>query len=180
MAVAGYTVQTMKAVRLLLLGCALAASFAATAQYQWIDKDGRRVFSDRAPPADVPEKNIIAQPRGSVRAAPASGPAPAAATPAPTPESAAAGAAAPKTDKALEAKKKQAETDEAAKRQAEEAKLAAARAENCKRARNLKATLESGMRMARVNDKGEREVLDDAQRAAELKRANEIIASDCR
>ena len=45
---------------------------------------------------------------------------------------------------------------------------------------SAKATLESGMRMARVNDKGEREVLDDAQRAAELKRVNAIIASDCK
>lgn len=44
----------------------------------------------------------------------------------------------------------------------------------------LLATLDSGMRMARLNDKGEREVLDDAQRAAELKRVNQIIAQDCK
>ena len=34
--------------------------------------------------------------------------------------------------------------------------------------------------MARLNDKGEREVLDDAQRSAELKRVNQIIAQDCK
>ena len=31
-----------------------------------------------------------------------------------------------------------------------------------------------------VNDKGEREVLDDAGRAQETQRAREVIASDCR
>ena len=83
-------------------------------------------------------------------------------------------------DKALEEKKKQNEAAEAARKKADEERAAASRAENCKRAMSAKATLESGMRMARVNDKGEREVLDDAQRAAELKRVNAIIASDCK
>ena len=80
----------------------------------------------------------------------------------------------------LEEKKKQAEAAEAAKKKAEEQKIAAAKADNCKRAMNSKSSLDSGMRMARMNDKGEREVLDDAQRAAELKRVNAIIASDCK
>jgi hypothetical protein len=34
--------------------------------------------------------------------------------------------------------------------------------------------------MARVNDKGEREVLDDKARADEMRRARDVIASDCR
>ena len=83
-------------------------------------------------------------------------------------------------DKALEEKKKQAEAAEAAKKKAEEQKVAAARADNCKRARSAKADLDSGVRIARTNAKGEREVLDDAQRAAELKRVNQIIAQDCK
>ena len=92
----------------------------------------------------------------------------------------ASGPATAGVDKALEEKKKQAEAAEAAKKKAEEQKLAQARAENCKRAREGKATLDSGVRMARTNDKGEREVLDDTQRAAELKRINGIIQSDCK
>ena len=35
------------------------------------------------------------------------------------------------------------------------------------------------MRIARTNEKGEREVLDDAARASEVKRAQSIIDSDC-
>ena len=83
-------------------------------------------------------------------------------------------------DKALEEKKKQAEAAEAAKKKAEEQKQAQARAENCKRAREAKAGLDSGVRIARTNTKGEREILDDNQRAAEDKRINGIIQSDCK
>ena len=165
----------MTSPRFLLLAGLLLASVSAMAQYQWIDKDGRHVFSDRAPPADIPAKNIVSQPRGGGAApAPVAAAAPAA--------SAAASKAAPAagTDKALEDKKKQAEAADAAKQKADEVRQAAARADNCKRAQSAKATLDSGMRMARVNAKGEREVLDDAQRAAELKRVSEVIAASCK
>ncbi len=171
----------MKVAHALLLGLTLTAAIAAQAQYQWVDKDGRRVFSDRPPPADIPAKNVLTQPRGAraPQAAPVAGPAASASEPA------SAAAAAPRppaggVDKVLEEKKKQNEAAEAARKKADEERAAASRADNCKRAMSAKATLESGMRMARVNDKGEREVLDDAQRAAELKRVNAIIASDCK
>ncbi|MES2052695.1 MAG: DUF4124 domain-containing protein, partial [Pseudomonadota bacterium] len=32
-------------------------SLTALAQWQWLDKDGRKVFSDRSPPAEVQEKD---------------------------------------------------------------------------------------------------------------------------
>lgn len=176
----------MKPTRALLLGLTLTAAMAAHAQYQWIDKDGRRVFSDRPPPADVPAKNLLAQPRagqapaGRTAAQPAAAASAAAAADAANRPAAAASSAAPAgVDKALEEKKRKAEQAEAEKKKAEEARIAAARAENCKRATNSKATIQSGMRMARINSQGEREFLDDAQRAEELKRANAIIASDC-
>ncbi|MFT3776868.1 MAG: DUF4124 domain-containing protein [Ottowia sp.] len=167
----------MKMPRALLLGLALAASSAAFAQYSWIDKDGRKVFSDRPPPAEVPQKNVLSQPRGGasvVRAAPAVAPE------APASPPVAAASAPAGVDKALEEKKKQAEAAEAAQKKADEQRLAAARADNCKRAMNAKATLDSGMRVARLNDKGEREVLDDTARAAEQQRVQKIIASDCK
>ena len=41
-------------------------------------------------------------------------------------------------------------------------------------------TLDSGVRIARTNEKGEREFMDDAARAAEAKRTQDIIASDCK
>lgn len=172
----------MRVARLLLACCALAASFAVSAQYQWIDQDGSRVFSDRAPPAHVPESSILSRPRGSVaRAAPAPE-ADADAEPAANaaPAAVPAPAAAVDTEPELEARKKQAEAAEAERERAEEARQAAARAENCSRARSAKASFESGQRMARMNDKGEREILNDAQRATELQRIEQIIASECR
>ncbi len=175
----------MKIFRALLLAPMLLASMTALAQYSWIDKDGRRVFSDRAPPADVLPKNVLSQPRGASTGAARTAPAAPAAAAAAGAEAAAsspqAAASAPAgVDKALEDRKKQAEADEATKQKADAQRLAAARADNCKRAMNSKATLESGMRVARMNDKGEREVMDDAQRSAELARTRKIIASDCK
>ena len=172
----------MRVARLLLACCALAASFAVSAQYQWIDQDGSRVFSDRAPPAHVPESSILSRPRGSVaRAAPApEADADVDAEPAADAAPAAVPAPAAAVDTELEARKKQAEAAEAERERAEDARQAAARAENCSRARSAKASFESGQRMARMNDKGERETLNDAQRATELQRIEQIIASECR
>ena len=82
-------------------------------------------------------------------------------------------------DKELEEKKAQAEAAEAAKKKAEDEKIAKAKADNCTRARQAKATFESGRLITHSNAKGERVFLDDATRAAESKRIDGIIATDC-
>ncbi|MBC7482878.1 MAG: hypothetical protein H7337_13480 [Rhizobacter sp.] len=58
--------------------------------------------------------------------------------------------------------------------------MAAARAENCNRAKAQMRTIDSGVRMARTNEKGEREILTDTARSAEAQRARDVIASDCK
>ena len=173
----------MQFFKTLLIMAGLGIASAASAQWQWTDKDGNKVFSDRAPPSDSPEKNILKRPGGSrPAAAPVAAAGAAGATAAATAASA-PGPAVPQvkgTDPALEEKKKQAEDAEAAKKKAEETRIAAARAENCARSRQAKATFDSGIRIARTNAQGEREVLDDGARAAETKRLQDIIAADCR
>jgi hypothetical protein len=167
----------MNALRALAIATCCLLPLSALAQWQWIDKGGRRVFSDQAPPADVPAKNILKGPKGkpmptSVEEA---GPATAAST-------AAAASSAPKVsgrDKDLEARKKQADAAEAEKKKAAEREIEQAKAENCKRARESKSNYDSGVRLSRMNEKGEREILDDSQRATESKRLGEIIARDC-
>lgn len=152
------------------LGCVL--SWGAVAQWQWIDNSGSKVFSDRAPPPDIPTKNILKQPGGGPKTLLVA---------APTVPGVAASA--PKIsgiDKALEEKKKQAEEAQATQRKAELDKNAAARTDNCKRAKLSKSNYDSGVRIARTNDKGESEILDDAARAAEVKRLEEVMASDCK
>lgn len=168
----------MTALRALALACICILPLAASAQWQWVDQDGRRVFSDKAPPPEVPDKNILRRP--GMRAAASAAPLAAASAPAPA---RAVAANVPKIsgkDKVLEERKKQAEAAEAEKKKAQEEEVARAQADNCTRARQGKAQYDSGQRIARVNDKGEREILDDNQRAAEVKRLQEVIARDCK
>lgn len=167
---------------LLALAC---GSFALTAfaQWQWIDKDGRKVYSDRSPPSDILEKNILKRPGGMARTAAAVEPAASAADPATPAASAPAGkASAPKLsgkDADLEAKKKQADNEEAAKKKAEEEKQAKNKADACERAKRYLGTLQSGVRIGTTNTKGEREIMDDAKRAEESKRAQGVADASC-
>ena len=161
-----------------------SASFALTAlaQWQWIDKDGRKVFSDRSPPSDIQEKDILKRPGGASRVAAA--PKDSLAAPSVATASAPFGkASAPKLsgkDAQLEAKKKQAEEAQTASKKAEEEKVAAAKTENCGRAKRGVASFESGVRIATINAQGEREIMADKARAAETRRLQEIVASDCK
>jgi hypothetical protein len=163
---------------LVLASLALLAALPADAQWKWRDKDGRITVSDRPPPREVPEKDILGRPNTAAQRAQSA----AAAAAPPTSTAAAAPASAPMTalEREVQARRRAAEEERAAKAKAEEERNAARRAENCRQARNHLAALESGQRIARANDKGEREVLDDAGRAQETQRAREVIASDCR
>lgn len=163
-----------------LAACALLAllsiglNSAALAQWKWRDGKGHVQYSDIPPPATVAEQDILQRPAGAARRAPMQG------TPAPTAPAAPAASGPKTTDPELEAKRRKAEQDEAAKRKVEEDKQAAVRADNCNRAKAQQRALDDGIRMARVNEKGEREILDDNARAAESKRTREIITSDCK
>lgn len=171
---------------LFALGVLCVCTLAA-AQWQWLDKDGRKVFSDRAPPPDVLEKNIMKRPGGrisvpvalamssNVEGVGSTGQANATASPA-QPTSAPKGSG---VDKDLEAKKKQAADADTAKKKAEEEKVSKARIENCVRAKQAKANLDSGARIGRVNAAGEREIMDEAARAAESKRVQSVMVADC-
>ncbi len=166
----------------LCTAAALLAAFALPAQAQWMwrDAEGRVTASDRPPPRDIAAKDILQRPaptdpRRGVAVVPATS---AASAPAGT------GAAATRTPTALEREveaRKQAEKAAAdAKARAEDEKAVAARAENCRRARSSLATLQSGTRLVRTNERGEQEFVDDAGRAAEVARARDVIANDCR
>lgn len=170
----------------------LGPTAEAQALWKWRDASGRVVVSDTPPPREVPARDILQQPPGAAPRKPdnsatspasqanaagsataavpvASASAPGAATPAP-----------PRVDPELEKRRKAAEQAQAAQAKADEARQADQRRENCSRARGHLAGLESGQRMARMNEKGEREILDDKARAEEIRRAREVIAADCR
>ncbi len=154
-----------KAALLLILSMALASP--CMGQWMWRDAQGKRVYSDRPPPSDIPDRDVVQRPAASrAAAAPASVPS--------APSVPASG-----QDKELEQRRQQAEAAEAARQKAAQAEQAKGRAENCTRARQARASFDSGVRIARLNAQGEREIMDDAARDAETRRLQQIIARDC-
>ena len=170
--------MSLRAGMLLLACCCAGISHASPAHWQWRDAQGKVVFSDRPPPGTVAEKDILVRPAGSGPAAHPQVQAPIAA-----PDAGASQALKPALaadDPALAAKKKEQDAAAEAKRKAEDAKLAKSRAENCTRAKGYEKTLNDGVRVMRTNEKGEREVLDDTGRAAEMARTRAVIDEDCK
>lgn len=153
----------------LVIGCGAAS---AQGIWKWRDKDGRVQISDRPPPNEVPDKDILQRPNSArmpVAAQAAS--------------DAASEAPAARVDTTLEAKKKKAQAEQLAAektaKDADAAKREQTKAENCQRARNHMQGLESGLRLSRTNEQGQREFLDDSARAAEVARTRETIAANC-
>lgn len=159
---------------LLLLG--LGWSLPAPAQWVWRDSNRQMHSSDLPPPRDIPERDILKRP--AARPAPSAS-APAAAASRPVAAGSPASAASGGLQAEVEARRAKAEKEEKAKQEAEERSRNEQRAENCRNARREIATFESGQRVVRMNDKGEREFLDDKARAEAMQRAREVAGSDC-
>jgi type IV secretory pathway VirB10-like protein len=169
----------------LIASLSLVFSMSAMAQYMWLDASGRKVFSDQPPPASIPSKRILQQP-GKSAATPVTS-SETDAKPAEGADAAAKAAAKPvaaekiaSKDKDLEAAKKKIDDEAAVKKKEEQEVRDKAKADNCVRAKQAKATLDSGMRLAQINAKGERGFMDEAARTVEAKRIEGIIAADCK
>ena len=175
--------STMQKIALPLVACLLAlATTGASAQaiYKWRDASGQMHISDTPPPSDVPAKNVLSRPTPAPVAHPGAdaasdaGAAGGAATPA---------AAANPGDSDLMKKKAKLDQDKAQAAAVEKAKAdqkqADARAASCTSAQQQARNMSAGGRIARVNANGEREYLDDAAIASELKRAQDIVAQTC-
>jgi Domain of unknown function (DUF4124) len=156
-----------------VLVLATCLSTPAFAQWKWRDKSGHVTVSDLPPPRDIAEKDVLQRPSEAVGK-------PAAAARAASAPASASAADKMRVDPELEARRKRAEQDQAAQRRQDDERQAAERAENCRRAQAQLRSLESGMRLARLNDKGEREILDDKQRAEESRVARDAVAANCR
>jgi hypothetical protein len=160
-----------------LIGLALAAS--AHAQWKWRDARGKVQYSDMPPPAGIPEKDILQRPAAANRPViivPAGQPASAASAAAPR----AAASAPTKAELEAAARQKQEQDRDAAKQKEEERRVAEQRRENCARAQASLRDLQSGIRITRTNEQGERVFMDEAQRQAEVERARQLITSECR
>jgi hypothetical protein len=161
---------------LLALVAASLLALPAEAQWKWKDKGGHVQYSDLPPPPDTADQDILMRPSARRSSAPA-----ATQASAPAVVAAVASAPAPRTaEPELEAKRKKSEEEAAAKNKAEQEKIAKERAENCIRAKRQLDTLESGIRLIQANPKtGEREFLDDKQKADRIKSTKDVMANDC-
>jgi uncharacterized membrane protein len=169
--------------RSFLAGIALIGlATLAQAQWSWKDASGRRVFSDQPPPPSVSERDILKRPLNLKTPTTIEQTIGTATTTTLASTLTSTVAALPKAsgkDTELEKKKKESEDKEATKKQAETERVAAAKKENCDRAKRSKAGLDSGVRISMPNAKGENEPMNDATRASETKRLQEIMASEC-
>lgn len=160
-------------------------SFSAMAQWAWVDGNGRKIFSDRGPPADIPAKSIFKRPGSATNLVT---PEPATGTATADPNAPTASAPQNKTsvakptgvDPVLAERKKMEEQAQDAKRKADQERISRLKADNCDRANLAKKGMDSGVRLARTNAQGEREIMDDATRAKESQRIQSVIDTDCK
>ena len=156
----------------------LALAASAEAQWKWRDAKGNVQYSDLPPPPGVPEKDILLRPASAVRPTIIVTPIGVAASAASAPKPAASGPTKAELDAA--ARQKQEQDGQTAKQKEEERRLAEQKRENCSRAQANLRDLQSGTRLTRTNDKGERVYMDEAQIAVEMARARDLITSECR
>ncbi|MFG6466073.1 DUF4124 domain-containing protein [Roseateles sp. BYS87W] len=159
----------------------LLAMGAAEAQWKWRDAKGNLQFSDLPPPQGTPEKDILQRPfvaKPSIVVSPVGAAASQAATA--TPSNSAAASAPSKAELDAAARQKREQDQEASRQKEEERRVAAQRRENCARAQANLRDLQSGQRLARTNEQGERVFMDSAQIANEVSRARDLITSECR
>ncbi|OFZ99890.1 MAG: hypothetical protein A2Z64_06230 [Betaproteobacteria bacterium RIFCSPLOWO2_02_67_12] len=153
---------------LIVLFTALAAG-AAQAQVQcWTTKDGKRECGD-TPPAGARVREIRT-PAAPAPAAPATKDAAA--------KDAKKGPLTP-AEQEQAFRKRQIDGDKAREKENKALADAAAKKENCDRARQAQLGLESGQRIARTDASGERYYLDEAQVAAEIAKARQLVQQWC-
>jgi hypothetical protein len=155
----------------LLWTVALSLPVAASAQWMWKDDSGHTVISDQPPPTNIPQSRIMRTPSGRSMGEPA-----------PAPASDAQDAGKPKTlaDQDLEFKKRQKELADASKKQQEEAAKAQENQQRCAALRASLSTLQSGVRIARTDDQGQRYFVDDSQRQTETQKVQSDISGSCK
>jgi Domain of unknown function (DUF4124) len=160
---------------LALAGLLLVASLPAVAQYKWRDSGGVIMYSDRPPPVGSGTVTMIKSPASTV------GPG---AAVAPQQVAVAATGTAPLTNKPADKQLADKMAEKAALDKTKETQEAAQKAKEIARQCDmLKATLrayDAGERIAKVNDKGEREFLSDADRGTRSAEIRKDLSGNCK
>lgn len=166
-----------------IVGLAMLTALPTLSQadiYKWKDKEGNTRYSDTPPPSNIKLENIgtkkAIKPTGKEPLSVVGETAPPAA-PAPTKQVVFETPPQNSQDTAAELRQRTAETEKNNKKEKEaQAKL---KAENCKAARANLASYAQGGRVYKMNDKGEREYLDDAGLKQGADKARGEVAQYC-
>jgi len=135
----------------------VVAAPAGATMYKWVDKNGKVVYSDQPPPADV-KSEIVKPPPPPVNP----------------------NAARELADKELEIRQRDKKRADDAQT-AEKARAEATRQrENCVQARGQLQALQQSANVVRYNEKGERIVLDDAARREATERQQQAVLENCK
>lgn len=148
------------------LAILLATATVAAQVYKWVDKDGKVQYTDTPPPP------------GAAKADPKKVETGTSATPA---ESAAAAPAGKSLqERAKDFDKRRSNEADKAKKDAEAEKVAKNNEDVCRQTRASLFDLETGRPIYRFNEKGEREIVGEEQRLADMAKARELIAATCK
>lgn len=160
---------------------ALTCPMPADAQWAWRDAAGKMVYSDQPPPKSVAARDIVRQPSAAASRPSAATPAPGGDVPRAEAKASPAPAGAPGVaGREIESRHRQQQLAESEKKAADEEARRVTEAENCERLRAYQRALEGGHRIARINAAGEKEILGDATRVAEIERTRAQIEQGCR
>jgi Skp family chaperone for outer membrane proteins len=151
----------------LVLVALLAAPASAQQLYKFVGPDGRVQYSDR-PPAGAQKVEKVTSSRVSTIGSPGA--------------SGGEAGKAPKTAAEQEQafRQRRAEAEEKAKKDEKLAQETKAKDAYCASARRELTSLQSGQRIVRTDDKGERVYLEDAQIQQEIARVQRDIAANCK
>ncbi len=165
----------------LLLATFVLTSISGLSQaeiYKWKDKDGRVRYSDTPPPSNVKQEAILGkkkpvEPTGKEPLAPVdkAPTAPVAGTPK-TPEP-------PVNPEDLAAEKRQKNAEAEKNNKLEKEAEAKRKAENCSAAKANLETYTQGGRVYKMNEKGERQYMDESDFKAGKEQAQQEINENC-
>lgn len=157
----------------------LFAATAAHAQYVWIGPNGTRQYSDRPPPPGTPAGKILkapGRPAMEPPASPQSGAESASETPAENKDAARPPTLAEQEAAFRERSKVRAEQEQKSREEAERRRRLA---EHCAAARETQASLDSGIRVARIGPDGEKTYMSDEEKAARSEQVRRAL-QECR
>ena len=159
---------------LVLMVFGTASSLSHAEIYKWKDKNGETRYSDTPPPSNIKQEALrgkkAVQATGQAPLTPAEAAKPAIAKEAPKESM-------NKEDEAAQQRQRNAEAEKRNKQEKEaEAKR---KAENCKAAKANFETYKQGGRVYKMNEKGEREYLDDKDLTEGKAKAQNEINENC-